>query len=468
MPRIAKLFAHGLRFFASDTETSSVPSDPIPTKSEQQTALSEAVAPGTLSLEIVEAISPDAADANMSVEEEVSAPIAVVADAALEPAGKDDDHQDDVQVDVVVEPGVPVGEIPTQPSATAMAEGAGRDSLAQQREPIQSAEVRVSGVGHGAAVDFDGTAGQVPDPKATVRVAETDLPRNAQGVGISAADQVAGDKIPDAAQHLARTAESSEANAQVEPDVPPKPVVDQRVAAARPETAAARDAGSETARPGDLVRTVTLAGKTEDRGMIVEARRGDLAMVQTSAPTSREGAEPQAKGQEQTLPATLTAPAPAPTTATDTSDFDPLGADAAMTIADTISDASYETVDIARVEGRSETLARTEATRFEVPRQVTAQVAEAAKMLRDGPVELSLSPEELGKVKMTLSATDGVMMLVVTAERHDTLDLLRRNIDQLAQDFRDLGYDSTPVQLRAGKSPAAGRRDPGSAGRPVR
>ena len=63
-------------------------------------------------------------------------------------------------------------------------------------------------------------------------------------------------------------------------------------------------------------------------------------------------------------------------------------------------------------------------------------------MLRDGPVELSLSPEELGKVKMTLSATDGAMTLVVTAERHDTLDLLRRNIDQLAQDFRDLGYDS--------------------------
>ncbi len=96
------------------------------------------------------------------------------------------------------------------------------------------------------------------------------------------------------------------------------------------------------------------------------------------------------------------------------------------------------------------------APRVEAPRQVTAQVAEAARMLRDGPVELTLSPEELGRVKLTLAAGDGTMTLVVTAERGDTLDLLRRNIDQLAQDFRDMGYQS--LQFSFGRDGSAQRQ----------
>ena len=56
-------------------------------------------------------------------------------------------------------------------------------------------------------------------------------------------------------------------------------------------------------------------------------------------------------------------------------------------------------------------------------------------------VEVTLTPEELGKVRMSLSAQDGVLTLALTAERSDTLDMLRRHIDQLAQDFRDLGFD---------------------------
>ena len=72
------------------------------------------------------------------------------------------------------------------------------------------------------------------------------------------------------------------------------------------------------------------------------------------------------------------------------------------------------------------------------------QVVEAAKLLRDGPVELTLRPEELGTVRMTLSPTDGGMTLTIAAERSETLELLRdeAGFDQLAADFREMGFEN--------------------------
>lgn len=71
-------------------------------------------------------------------------------------------------------------------------------------------------------------------------------------------------------------------------------------------------------------------------------------------------------------------------------------------------------------------------------RQLTAAVAHT-----DGrPIEVTLSPDELGKVRMTFAATDGALSLFLVADRPQTLDLMRRNIDQLAQEFRDLGYQN--------------------------
>jgi len=68
------------------------------------------------------------------------------------------------------------------------------------------------------------------------------------------------------------------------------------------------------------------------------------------------------------------------------------------------------------------------------------QLAEAAARFPDRPVELTLSPEELGRVRLTLSTTDAGLVLAVSAERPETLDLMRRNIDQLARDFREIGF----------------------------
>lgn len=85
----------------------------------------------------------------------------------------------------------------------------------------------------------------------------------------------------------------------------------------------------------------------------------------------------------------------------------------------------------------------------QMSQRVSAQIVEASKQLSDRPVEISLSPEELGKVKMTLQISDtGSMTVVVAVERPETLELMRRNVDGLIQEFRDLGYEGSRFEFR--------------------
>ncbi len=80
-------------------------------------------------------------------------------------------------------------------------------------------------------------------------------------------------------------------------------------------------------------------------------------------------------------------------------------------------------------------------SRADVARSVGQQIAAGIAMQADRPVELTLSPEELGRVRLTLqSAGDQTMVVSVQAERHDTLDLMRRHIDSLTREFREMGY----------------------------
>jgi len=80
------------------------------------------------------------------------------------------------------------------------------------------------------------------------------------------------------------------------------------------------------------------------------------------------------------------------------------------------------------------------ATASEVERPVLRQIALALSTLSDGQTELRLSPEELGRVRLSLSTSDGMVTLAVQADRPETADLIRRNLDLLAQDFREMGF----------------------------
>lgn len=76
----------------------------------------------------------------------------------------------------------------------------------------------------------------------------------------------------------------------------------------------------------------------------------------------------------------------------------------------------------------------------ETARAVAAQLAEGVAQRGGNEVEITLSPEELGRVRLALSGAEGTMAVTVTAERPETLDLMRRHIDVLAQELRDMGF----------------------------
>lgn len=78
--------------------------------------------------------------------------------------------------------------------------------------------------------------------------------------------------------------------------------------------------------------------------------------------------------------------------------------------------------------------------RPELPRATVQQLVDASVRATDQPVELVLNPEDLGRVRISMSMTDATVTLTVLAERSETLDLLRRHSEVLAQELRDLGY----------------------------
>ena len=93
----------------------------------------------------------------------------------------------------------------------------------------------------------------------------------------------------------------------------------------------------------------------------------------------------------------------------------------------------------------------------ETARQVAGQISVAMTGQGGRATEIALNPEELGRVRLRMTAVDQSITLHILAERPETNDLLRRHIEVLAQEFRALGYDSIAFSFGGGKD--AGNTD---------
>ena len=74
--------------------------------------------------------------------------------------------------------------------------------------------------------------------------------------------------------------------------------------------------------------------------------------------------------------------------------------------------------------------------------QVAQKIATATIQSKAGTTEIALNPEELGKVRLALTTNEKGISVSIIAERPETAELMRRNVESLAREFRDLGYDS--------------------------
>ena len=78
--------------------------------------------------------------------------------------------------------------------------------------------------------------------------------------------------------------------------------------------------------------------------------------------------------------------------------------------------------------------------RSELPPQIARQLAEAIQQNPNRQVEITLKPQELGAVRLSVQQAEAGIIVTLTAERPETLELMRRHVDQLGQDFQAMGY----------------------------
>ena len=120
-----------------------------------------------------------------------------------------------------------------------------------------------------------------------------------------------------------------------------------------------------------------------------------------------------------------------------------------MTIGDATSSDGH--VDLSgpplapEIEGRSGPASQYRASGGPVQSaQVLSQVSQQlAQILTagDGSVtEVRLDPEELGHLRIAFSTRDGVMHISLSAERWETLDLLKRHAGELSLSLSDMGF----------------------------
>ncbi|MEY8838256.1 flagellar hook-length control protein FliK [Cribrihabitans sp. XS_ASV171] len=99
-------------------------------------------------------------------------------------------------------------------------------------------------------------------------------------------------------------------------------------------------------------------------------------------------------------------------------------------------------------------------TRADMARHAAVQISSAVAGGGD-TVDIALNPEELGRVRMSIVTREDSILLHLGADRPETLELMRRHINELSSAFREIGYGS--VQFTFGDS-SAGTGE-GSAGR---
>ena len=92
--------------------------------------------------------------------------------------------------------------------------------------------------------------------------------------------------------------------------------------------------------------------------------------------------------------------------------------------------------------------------------QVAPQISAFISQQASGAVDIALAPEELGKIRVSLTPQDNGLAISILAERPETLDHLRRQMDQLLSEFKALGYEEIDLKFGDGAWPSGSQKAP--------
>lgn len=87
--------------------------------------------------------------------------------------------------------------------------------------------------------------------------------------------------------------------------------------------------------------------------------------------------------------------------------------------------------------------------RATAPATLPAQILQHAAEAQMRQVEVMLAPEELGRLKFQIRHHGEAVSVFLSAERADTLDMLRRNGEDLLREFRQAGFSGASLEFGA-------------------
>lgn len=85
-----------------------------------------------------------------------------------------------------------------------------------------------------------------------------------------------------------------------------------------------------------------------------------------------------------------------------------------------------------------------------LPPTVVPVLVETALSQPDAPITVTLTPEDLGALKFEMQSRGDTIHVTLTVERPETLDMLRRHIDQLTAEFRQAGFAGASFSFSGG------------------
>ena len=85
-----------------------------------------------------------------------------------------------------------------------------------------------------------------------------------------------------------------------------------------------------------------------------------------------------------------------------------------------------------------------------MPAAVSTTLVDMVKSGDDGPLELALSPEELGRLTISIKHDGDFVRVTVIADRPETLDLMRRHGGDLVADLRQAGFSGASLSFGQG------------------
>ncbi|WP_176804971.1 flagellar hook-length control protein FliK [Paracoccus isoporae] len=122
-------------------------------------------------------------------------------------------------------------------------------------------------------------------------------------------------------------------------------------------------------------------------------------------------------------------------------------------------------------------LAQTDHARAAPPNPATVQKApppaeQLAEMIlrassAGGETELLLAPEELGRLRFAIQQVDGALTISISAERPETLALLRRQSDLLQSELIRSGLEDTTLDFREDRGNRPSQHHPDDMARPA-